>query len=310
MPGGSTRKGYAASVRRQAANGCAVNSAGVLPSGTCCPQQIDGNPILCFTNCKIYGNMNGLWYRDGVFNMTWKRAWLLFIPLLVLAWLFSSRDRIMSSGEFAEDNASATTPEADCAEPVTSSLEEGALDAYAAFLSGNWASLGDAQPETWWIPGFPNNADSFKYVKYEYTYLDLDGDVSPELLVQIENDPGGYNGVFHFDGDRLQCWNSDAVEMTCRDYPLIDGTVVRQYDYGGTRSYTLFRYHPDGEREEIHSLFARDELVYENSELPCPYYSIDGTEVDKAEFEEELRTLVTAKILDRSCWISIGELEE
>lgn len=139
--------------------------------------------------------------------------------------------------------------------------------------------------------------------------MDLDGDVSPELLVQIENDPGGYNGVFHFDGDRLQCWNSDAVEMTCRDYPLIDGTMVRQYDYGGTRSYTLFRYHPDGEREEIHSLFARDELVYENSELPCPYYSIDGTEVDKAEFEEELHTLVTAKILDRSCWISIGELE-
>ena len=237
--------------------------------------------------------------------MNWKRARLRFIPLLVLVFLFSGCDRNISSSRYAGGDPAAAIPEADCSEPVAFT-EEDALDAYAAFLSGDWAVLGDAQPETWWIPGLPNNADLFKY---EYTYLDLDGDARPELLVQMEDDPGGYNGVFHFDGDRLQCWNSDSVEMTCRDYPLIDGTMVQQYDYGGTRTYVLFRYRPDGGREELHSLFARDELVYEDSGLSCPYYRIDETEVDAVEFQEQLHALVTAKTLDRSCWLLIGEPE-
>ncbi|MGN8895407.1 hypothetical protein [Flavonifractor sp. HCP28S3_F3] len=98
--------------------------------------------------------------------------------------------------------------------------------------------------------------------------------------------------------------------MTCRDYPLTDGAMVRQYDYGGTRSYVLFRYRSDGESETLHSLFARDELVYETSTLPCPYYEVDDVEVNEAEFEARLDALVESNLLDRSCWISIGELEE
>lgn len=243
---------------------------------------------------------------ERAFNMNWKRVYLLFITLLVLTFLFFNCNWNMGSGIYAGDDPAAAIPEADCSEPVASS-EQDALDAYAAFLSGNWTDLGDAQPETWWIPGFPNNADLFGY---EYTYLDLDGDASPELLVQMEDDPGGYNGVFHFDGKRLRCWNSDAVEMTCRDYPLTDGAMVRQYDYGGTRSYVLFRYRSDGESETLHSLFARDELVYETSTLPCPYYEVDDVEVNEAEFEARLDALVESNLLDRSCWISIGELEE
>ena len=182
---------------------------------------------------------------------------------------------------------------------------EAALAAYSAFLSDDRSLLKDAQLETWWIPAF--SADSFSY---EYTYLVVDGDGEAELLIQMEDDPCGYNGVFHFDGERLQCWNSDAVEMTCRDYPLTDGTMVRQYDYGGTRSYTLFRYRSAGEREELHSLFARDELVYEDSTLPCPYYETDGTEVDKAEFEARLDALVESNLLDRSSWTALGPREE
>lgn len=189
--------------------------------------------------------------------------------------------------------------------PAATVPGEAALAAYSAFLSDDRSLLKDAQLETWWIPAF--SADSFSY---EYTYLDVDGDGEAELLIQMEDDPCGYNGVFHFDGERLQCWNSDAVEMTCRDYPLTDGTMVRQYDYGGTRSYTLFRYRSDGEREELHSLFARDELVYEDSTLPCPYYETDGTEVDKAEFEARLDALVESNLLDRSSWTALGPREE
>lgn len=239
--------------------------------------------------------------------MNWRPAFLFALSLLVLTPLFSGCNQATDSAGSAAVTPSeaAVTPSPSPAESAASVPDEAALAAYSAFLSGDRTLLEDAQLETWWIPAF--SADSFSY---EYTYLDADGDGEAELLIQMEDDPCGYNGVFHFDGDRLQCWNSDAVEMTCRDYPLTDGTMVRQYDYGGTRSYTLFRYRSDGEREELHSLFARDELVYEDSTLPCPYYEADGTEVDKAEFEARLDGLVESNLLDRASWTALGPREE
>lgn len=224
------------------------------------------------------------------------------LSLLVLIPLFSGCNQATdSAGSTAVTPSEAVvTPSPSSAEPAASVPDEAALAAYSAFLSGDRSLLGDAQLETWWIPAF-----SGYYFPYEYTYLDLDGDGSPELLVQMENDPGSYNGVFHFDGERLQCWSSDGIEMSCRDYPLLDGTMVHQYDTGEGHSYHIFRYRSDGGQEDIHDLFAREELPYEDSTLPCPYYEVDGVEVDEAEFEAQLDRLVESNLLDRSCWTTV-----
>lgn len=174
--------------------------------------------------------------------------------------------------------------------------EEAALAAYSSLLSGDRTLMDDTQVEMW-IPEFQAEG-----MEYEYTYLDLDGDGVVELLVQLVDNPCGYNAVFHFKDGKIFCWNSDAVEMTCRDYPLNDGTMVQQYDYGFTRSYTIFQYTEGGGKEEIASLYARDELFPEDSPVPCPYYEIDGNEVSQTIFEERLDILVTSRMLSRSDW--------
>lgn len=179
----------------------------------------------------------------------------------------------------------------------TVSSEEPAQAAYSSLLSGDRSLLDDAQSDKWWIPDFPDDG-----LEYEYTYLDLDGDGVDELLIQMVDDPCGYNAVFHYEDGKLFCWNSDAMEMSSRDYPLRDGTMVHQYDYNGIRSYTLFRYRADGEQEEISGLYAREELIPEESDAPCPYYEIDGEEVDKTVFEEQLDSLITGRLLERAAW--------
>ena len=237
--------------------------------------------------------------------MNWRPVPLFALSALVLVPLFSGCAPAANVSEVPASPPAETMTEIIQTTPAATVPGEAALAAYSAFLSGNRSLLNDPQSESWNILGSP--AGLFPY---EYTYLDVDGDGEAELLIQMEDDPCGYNGVFHFDGERLLCWNSDAVEMTCRDYPLTDGTMVQQYDYGGTRSYTLFRYCSDGEREELHFLFARDELVYEDSTLPCPYYEVDGTEVDEAGFETRLEELVGSKLLDRTRWTALSPQEE
>lgn len=234
--------------------------------------------------------------------MNWRPAFPFALSLLVLTPLFSGCNQATDSAGSAAATPSeaAVTPSPSPAESAASVPDEAALAAYSAFLSGDRTLLEDAQLETWWIPAF--SADSFSY---EYTYLDVDGDGSPELLVQMENDPCSYNGVFHFDGERLQCWNSDGMEMSCRDYPLLDGTMVRQYDTGEGCFYRIFRYRSDGGQEDIHALFAREELPYEESTLPCPYYEVDGVEMDVVGFEVQLDGLVESNLLDRSRWTTV-----
>lgn len=180
------------------------------------------------------------------------------------------------------------------------SLDEAARTAYSSFLSGDMTLLEDSQSEKWWIPDFQD-----ENMEYEYTCLDLDGDGAVELLVQMADDPCGYNAVFHFEDGKLFCWNSDAMEMSCRDYPLLDGTMVRQYDFNGTCSYTLFCYGTGGETKELSHLSACEELIPENGDRPCPYYEIDGVEIDKSGFEKQLAALVTSRTLSRSAWTAL-----
>lgn len=132
--------------------------------------------------------------------------------------------------------------------------------------------------------------------------LDLDGDGTVELLVRLAGDPRGYNGVFHFENGQIFCWNSDAAEASCFDYPLNDGTMVRQYEFNGTRSYQLFRYKESGKEEYATQLFVREELIPEDSLEPCPYYAIDGEEVDAAGFDRQFALLVDGPSVERTAW--------
>lgn len=172
---------------------------------------------------------------------------------------------------------------------------------YEYFVSGDRSLLEESQAKLWWIPDFQDDT-----LEYEYTYLDLDGDGLDELLIQMKDDPSGYNGVIHYENGKLICWNSDASEMSSRDYPLNDGTMVRQYDYNGTRTYTIFQYDSNGEREEISCLYAVDELMMEGSNESCPYYKIDGEEVTATVFEEMLEKMVISKMLERTSWTQIS----
>ncbi|MBQ9764881.1 MAG: hypothetical protein IJW18_01630 [Lachnospiraceae bacterium] len=172
------------------------------------------------------------------------------------------------------------------------------LEAFNNLLSGDRTLLNSEQAAMWWIPDFQDGV-----LEYEYTYMDLDGDNVLELLIQMVDSPEGYNGVFNYENGELFCWNSDAMEMSGRDYPLTNGTMVRQYDFNGTRSYTVFQYLPNGETETLSTFFAREELIDESSTDPCPYYTIDGHEVDKAVFDEQLKNSITSQRLTRSDWI-------
>ena len=88
-------------------------------------------------------------------------------------------------------------------------------------------------------------------------------------------------------------------------FPLADGSMVRQYAFNGTHSYTFFRYGGDGKTTEYKNIFARVELIPEDSGEPCPYYEIDGVEVTLEEFTAALKENVTDKMLDPSDWTEI-----
>lgn len=190
-------------------------------------------------------------------------------------------------------------PEVPAPSPGAPPLPQGpAQEAYIALLSGDLSAL--VQADQCWVPDFQSEE-----LGYEYALLDLDGDGTDELLVQMMDDPCGYNAVFHCGEGQLFCWNSDSAEMSCRDYSLQDGTMVHQYDYGGVRSYTLFRYCSGGEREELACLSAREELIPESGGNLCPRYEIDGEEVGRDEFDERLRELITDRLLPRSAWTAV-----
>lgn len=70
---------------------------------------------------------------------------------------------------------------------MVTSTEDMALQAFANLLSGDRTLLNSAQAEMWWIPDFQDEV-----MKYEYTYMDLDGDDVAELLIQTVELQTGY----------------------------------------------------------------------------------------------------------------------
>lgn len=210
----------------------------------------------------------------------------------------SSDDTLSSSNPISSEAASSSDELLPSEEPL--SPAELAMAAYSSFLSGDISLFDSEQLYTWHLEGWADFLQSD--LTYEYTYLDLDGDGIEELLIQMEDAPLFYNAVFHYADGALFCWNEDMVEMTSGDYPLQDGTMVSEYSFNDTILYTVFRYLPDGERETLFDLYARESLIYEDSDLPCPYYEVGGVEVDHSVFLEQLEELITKQLLPRSAW--------
>lgn len=182
--------------------------------------------------------------------------------------------------------------------------QEQAEKAYAAFLSGDISMFDSSEKEMWALDVWTDTI--LPYGGLEYTYLDLDGDSIPELLVQYENDPCIYNGVFHYSGRKLYCWQNDFSEGSSRDYPLKDGTMVHQYKKTNVIVYEIFRYNSDGEPEQISHLMAFGNCMSDDTVVPehGEYITYEG-EVDYSVFVEKLNETVMDKILDRSAWTAI-----
>lgn len=217
----------------------------------------------------------------------------------------SSEDGIFSDVTVSSDDNISSNDAASSDELLpleeTRSPAELAMEAYSSFLSGDTSLFDSEQLSTWHLEGWADFLQSD--LTYEYTYLDLDGDGMEELLIQMEDAPLCYNAVFHYADGALYCWNQDMVEMTSGDYPLQNGTMVSEYSFNDTILYTVFRYLPDGERETLFDLYARESLIDEDSDLPCPYYEVGGVEVDHSVFMEQLKELITKQLLPRSAWM-------
>ena len=181
---------------------------------------------------------------------------------------------------------------------------EQAETAYEAFLSGDISLFDSTEKETWALDVWTDTI--LPSGGLEYTYLDLDGDGVSELLVQYVDDPCIYNGVFHYSGGKLYCWQNDFSEGNVRDYPLKDGTMVHQYKKDVVIVYEIFRYNSDGETEQISRLMAFGNCMSDDIVVPerGEYITYEG-EVDYPVFVEKLNEMVTDKMLDRSAWTAI-----
>lgn len=177
-------------------------------------------------------------------------------------------------------------------------------DIYLSFLRGDASFLDPAAYQRWDLSHIPEQFCDGTF-PYEYTLLDLDGDGSSELLVQMENSPEGYNGVFHYEDGVLYCWNSDGMDGSCRDYPLNNGFMVSQYDISDSTTWTLYRYAKDGSSQEMLVMSeVRDEVAGLQTEK-IPIYKVIGEERTQKEFEELLNANILSRMLKRNAWIAV-----
>lgn len=222
------------------------------------------------------------------------------VPLLILLGVLTA----CGQGQSAQSSPAAPTSEVPIPAAPTqapTSPPEGDRAIFNALLSGDLSAV--TNTDVWGSPPL-----GYEALELEYTTLDLDGDGICELLIQGVDDPCNYNGVFHADGTRLVCWQNDMMELSCRDYPLQDGTMVRQYDTltGPSRYsqlYTLFRYQSDGSQETVAQLSVHEDTGADGNTSVT--YQVDGTEVEQADFESEFQALITGRLLERAAWTPV-----
>lgn len=225
------------------------------------------------------------------------------LPALVLLGLLTACGQAPNTGAVPSSTPSVTTASPQSTPPGTQAPKaEVPPGAYDALLAGDVSGVENS--DVWGDPPL-----GFDQLALEYATLDLDGDGVCELLIQGVDDPCGYNGVFHYGDGHLICWQNDLMETSCRDYPLQDGTMVRQYDTGTGPSryshlYTLFRYRTDGETETVAELSIHEDTGGDGAAALT--YQIGGTQVTQAAFEARFDALVTSQLLERSAWIPLG----
>ena len=180
------------------------------------------------------------------------------------------------------------------------------LEAYRALLEGEPGAL-NRPPE-----GLELYQVTLPPAKeLEYVLLDLDGDGGAELVVQRVGQPALFNAVFHYGDGELSCWQYDIMETSCRDYPLRDGTMVRQYDTGTgparySHLYNLFCYLSDGETEETANLTIHEDTS--DGGVETLTYLLDNEDVDQDTFEVRFEELVESQLLSPEEWIPAEEL--
>lgn len=212
---------------------------------------------------------------------------------VLLSLLAGCGAKVMESAEYSESTETSAQTETE---------RVSAKAAYEKFLSGDISLFTEEDISAW---GLDSWSSALVLGGLKYVCLDIDGDGGEELLVQYGGVPAVFNGVFDFDGKNLVCRQYDMSDGDSFAFPLADGSMVRQYAFNGTHSYTFFRYGKNGEITEFKSLFARVELIPEDSGEPCPYYEIDGREVVLEEFTAALKENVTDKMLDPLDWTEI-----
>ena len=221
------------------------------------------------------------------------------LPVLVLLGLLASCGQSPSAQGSPSPASSKPAASPQSTAPGTQACQAAVPPgAYDALLAGD--SSGVENTDVWGDPPL-----GYDQLDLEYTTLDLDGDGVCELLIQAVDDPCSYNGVFHYKDGRLICWQNDPMEMSCRDYPLRDGTMVRQYDTGTGPSryshlYTLLRYQSDGETQTVAQLSVHEDTGEDGAVSVT--YQMDGAEVQQADFEAGFDALITSQLLERSAW--------
>ena len=178
--------------------------------------------------------------------------------------------------------------------------ERDAQAAYLALLQGDVSLVDDPQTGQDWLT-LRDSGESL-----EYALLDLDGDGISELLLQASDSPQLYSAVFHYAGGTIFCWQYHIAETSCWDYPLQDGTMVRQCDTGGetgsyVHTYTLFHYNGDGSTTESAVLSIREDSAGEDAP-PAITYTLNGEALDQADFDAQFEALIGSQILDHSAW--------
>lgn len=206
------------------------------------------------------------------------------------------------SGCTAAGTATAEISESTETSSQTETESISAKAAYEKLLSGDISLFTEEDVSAWGLEGWES---VLVLGGLKYVCLDIDGDGTEELLVQYGGVPAVFNGVFDYDGKNLICRQYDISDGDSFAFPLADGSMVRQYLFNGTHSYTFFRYDEYGEITEFKNIFARVELIPEDSGEPCPYYEVDGVEVTLEEFTAALKEFVTDKMLDPSAWTDI-----
>ncbi len=206
-------------------------------------------------------------------------------------------DTAGTSSTKAEDNALSNE---ESSEEDSNNTNKYAHEAFQTLLGGDFNLLDLTTVDGIFVDDITENGWGGNY---EFIFMDLDGDEIDELLIQMVDDPGDFNAVFHYDNGQISCWFCDTLEYICYDYPLQNGTMVTEYDYGGGISYHVFNYLPTGDTEDVKYFYIKEE-PYTDYDDPSdfPIYQIDNEDVTKEEFEKELNEYVLDEQMDRTDW--------